>query len=401
MGFFFVLVFVFFGGAVVVAVWELKTLKTIFRVRKAIASRGQSQNRRDGELLAKDQHLSQLQAHLENKRVAYESLEAENTTLKQDLFNLSVHVRKQQQDHASVTERQDKLNNMVYEVADQHMSDTVKWLQSKITTKNYASSKERLVKAIERCRGIDFDIPETREKELIQELQGAYEMAVRREVEREEQSRIRAQIREEQRIEREQKQRIDEAQRQEKAIKAALQDALSKAKDEHDEEVEHLRQQLKEAEERSERAISQAQLTKAGHVYVISNIGSFGNDILKVGMTRRLEPMDRVKELGDASVPFPFDVHMMISCDDAPSLENALHRELHHCRVNRVNLRKEYFRVDIETIHRLVEKHHGEVEYAADAEALEYFESEGMSDDDIDFLEQTAEKLGIAIEDEE
>lgn len=401
MGFFLVLVLVFLGGAAVVVVWELRTLKTIFRVRKSIASRGRTQDRREGELLEKDRCVNQLQAHLENKKVAYESLEAENATLKQDLFNLSVQVRKQQRDHAATSVRQDNLDKQAHEVADQHMSDTLKWLRSKITTKNYTSSKDRLIKAIGRCRGIGFDISESREKALIQELQEAYEMAVRREVEREEQARIRAQIREEQRIERERKQQIEDAQRQEKAIKSALEEALARAKDEHDEEVERLRQQLREAEEKSERAISQAQLTKAGHVYVLSNIGSFGVGTFKVGMTRRLEPMDRVKELGDASVPFPFDVHMMISCDDAPRLENILHRELHHCRVNKVNLRKEYFRIDLDTIREVVETHHGEVEYTADADALEYFESESMSTEDVDFLEQTAEKLGIAVEDDE
>lgn len=97
-----------------------------------------------------------------------------------------------------------------------------------------------------------------------------------------------------------------------------------------------------------------AQQTKAGNVYVISNLGSFGDRVSKIGMTRRLEPMDRVKELGDASVPFPFDVHMMIACDDVPKLETALHREFHKRRINRVNLRKEFFRVGLEEIQKLV-----------------------------------------------
>ena len=352
MGFLVLLLFVFGCGTAVVVIWEMATIKTVLRLRRSIVARGQSQDRRQGELDLKERQVAQLQANLENKKIAYESLEAENATLKQDLFNLSVNIRKQQRDHQAIDERQDDLDRKAHEVADRYMVDTVRWLQAKITTKNYTSSKDRLLKAIGLCRGIGFDIPESREKELVQQLQEAYEMAVRREVEREEQARIRAQIREEQRIERERKQQIEEAQRQEKAIKVALEEALARAKDEHDEEVERLRQQLKEAEERSERAISQAQLTRAGHVYVLSNIGSFGADVFKVGMTRRLEPMDRVKELGDASVPFSFDVHMMISCDDAPTLEKTLHRELHHFRVNKVNLRKEYFRVDIETIRR-------------------------------------------------
>ena len=134
-------------------------------------------------------------------------------------------------------------------------------------------------------------------------------------------------------------------------------------------------------------------MTKAGHVYVLSNIGSFGEGMYKIGMTRRLEPQDRVRELGDASVPFPFDVHMMISCDDAPTLENALHRELHKQRVNRVNFRKEFFRVDFDSIRRIVESQRGEVEYHAEPEALQYRESVSMLDEDYDFIEHTVESV--------
>src|SRR4029078_6604091 len=115
---------------------------------------------------------------------------------------------------------------------------------------------------------------------------------------------------------------------------------------------------------------------------------SFGDGVYKIGMTRRLEPLDRVRELGDASVPFPFDVHMMISCQNAPTLENALHKALSKQQVNKTNPRKEFFRSDIETIVKLVKEHHGEVEYTADAEALQYRQSLSMSDDDAEFVEQ-------------
>lgn len=192
---------------------------------------------------------------------------------------------------------------------------------------------------------------------------------------RQEQRRIKEQIRDEQRAERERQREVERLEVEEKRIETALADALTKAKGVHDAEVERLKQLLAEAEARAQRAKSQAELTKAGFVYVISNIGSFGDGTFKVGMTRRLEPMDRVDELGDASVPFAFDVHMMISCNDAPALEAALHRELNHYRVNKVNLRKEFFRVQLGTIADLVHKHHGKVEYRAEPEALEYRET--------------------------
>ena len=118
------------------------------------------------------------------------------------------------------------------------------------------------------------------------------------------------------------------------------------------EELDRLKFELQEAQQKSERAKSRAQETRQGHVYVISNIGSFGDGILKIGMTRRMDPMDRVKELGDASVPFTFDVHALIESDDAPNLEAELHRIFDHKRVNKVNRRKEYFKVNIDEIEK-------------------------------------------------
>lgn len=100
--------------------------------------------------------------------------------------------------------------------------------------------------------------------------------------------------------------------------------------------------------------ISNLQNGKAGNVYIISNLGSFGDNVFKVGMTRRLDPQDRVNELGDASVPFRFDVHSFIFSDDASTLETELHNRLHNNRVNKVNLRKEFFNVSIDELEALV-----------------------------------------------
>jgi chromosome segregation ATPase len=127
-------------------------------------------------------------------------------------------------------------------------------------------------------------------------------------------------------------------------------------------QIEELQKRLAEAEANKERAISQAQLTKSGHVYIISNIGSFGEDVYKIGMTRRLEPMDRVKELGGASVPFPFDVHAMIFCENAPELEARLHRYLGDRRVNKENTRKEFFQISLDEIVKTVQEIDRELE---------------------------------------
>ena len=100
--------------------------------------------------------------------------------------------------------------------------------------------------------------------------------------------------------------------------------------------------------------IATLQNGKAGNVYIISNLGSFGDDVFKIGMTRRAEPQERVDELGDASVPFPFDVHSFIFSDDAAALEHSIHVTLNDRRVNKVNLRKEFFHISLDELETLV-----------------------------------------------
>jgi hypothetical protein len=332
-------------------------------------------------------------AAFEARKIRYDDLVRESNGLKQDVFNLSVQLKKTERDHAALNQRQEEIGQRANQLADRYLDKNVSWIGEKLTSNNFATCKQRLLKVVEECRGIGFEIPEDREQSLLQDLKKNFEEAVRREFAREEQGRIKAQIREEEKLQREIQKQIQEAEREQAAIKAALEKALQKAEDEHSAEVEHLRAKLKEAEEKCQRAISQAQITKAGHVYVLSNIGSFGDGIFKVGMTRRLEPLDRVGELSSASVPFPFDVHMMISCDDAPTLENALHREFHKRRLNKVNLRKEFFRVDLESIRKVVETLHGEVDYVADPEALQYRDTLNMTDEDYEFVEQTVQSV--------
>lgn len=118
---------------------------------------------------------------------------------------------------------------------------------------------------------------------------------------------------------------------------------------------------------------------RAGYVYIISNIGSFGENIYKIGMTRRLEPIERINELGDASVPFNFDVHAMIFSDDAPSLENALHHAFESKKVNMINPRREFFKVTLEEIEEVVKNNYDKtVDFIRVAEAEQYRESKKL-----------------------
>jgi hypothetical protein len=117
-----------------------------------------------------------------------------------------------------------------------------------------------------------------------------------------------------------------------------------------------------------------AERTRSGYVYVISNNGSFGSDVVKIGLSRRLDPAERVRELGDASVPFDFDVHAMIYSDDAPALERALHSEFHRLRVNRQNERKEFFRTGLDDVERAVRRLEPAAVFFRDIEAREFHE---------------------------
>ncbi|WP_323083071.1 DUF4041 domain-containing protein [Klebsiella quasipneumoniae] len=200
--------------------------------------------------------------------------------------------------------------------------------------------------------------------------------------EKEEQRRIKEQLREEEKARREYERAIKEAEKEEKAIQQAIDKAtkeLMLAGEEQrlalEQKLAELQIKFEEAEAKNQRAISMAQQTRSGHVYVISNIGSFGEDVYKIGMTRRLEPLDRVRELGDASVPFAFDVHAMIYSDDAPSLENHLHKVFNEKQVNKVNSRKEFFNVGIKDIKSTVANMNIDAHWTMFADAKEYRES--------------------------
>jgi len=216
----------------------------------------------------------------------------------------------------------------------------------------------------------------------IQELWLEYEHEQKRQEEKEEQRRIREQIREEERAQRDFAKAKEEAEKEEDRFEKALNQARAEAErasgaqqEALSAKIAELEEQLRLAHEKKERAISQAQMTRSGFVYVVSNIGSFGEQVFKVGMTRRLDPMDRVKELSDASVPFAFDVHAMLYSDNAPELERALHDHFESRRINLANYRKEFFQVDIQSIEEFARTRGIDVEFTALAEAREYRET--------------------------
>jgi hypothetical protein len=200
--------------------------------------------------------------------------------------------------------------------------------------------------------------------------------------EREEQRAIKDRIREEERAQREFERAMKEAAKEEDVLRGAMEkaqlaiaSASKEQKTKYELQLAQLAERLKVAEEKNQRAVSMAQQTRAGYVYVISNVGSFGEHVYKIGLTRRLEPMDRIRELGDASVPFDFDVHALIRCDDAPTLERDLHRHFVKKQVNKVNARKEFFRVSIQEVREVAESIGCECTWTMAAESRDYKET--------------------------
>ncbi len=222
----------------------------------------------------------------------------------------------------------------------------------------------------------------------IEELRLSHEHAMKVQAEREQQRELKEQMRQEAIAARELEKAMQEAEaeehRRQVALERARQELAQAAREQQSAErqaeleakLHEMEQQLADAHAAKERAMSRAQQTKSGHVYVISNIGSFGEGIYKIGMTRRLDPMDRIWELSDASVPFDFDVHAIIYTDDAPGLENELHRRFTDRRLNVVNQRKEFFHASIEEIAEVVRDRCGDIELTLMAEASEFFQSE-------------------------
>ncbi|WP_337402869.1 DUF4041 domain-containing protein [Porcipelethomonas sp.] len=256
-----------------------------------------------------------------------------------------------------------------------------------LTVKNIDSSKNKIMRCFETLNKLFTTDKVSLSKEILEiKLEQAdlmYAYQYQKEQERLQQKAIREQMVEEEKVRREiekEKAKIEKEEKQFQNEIAKLMGYMQKSneaeKQLYIDKIRELEDKLKKVEADKENVLEREQNTRAGYVYVISNIGSFGDDVYKIGMTRRLEPMDRVKELGDASVPFEFDVHAMIFSEDAPALETILHNTFKNNQVNKVNPRKEFFKVKLDDIEKVVkENFNATVTFTKVAEAAQYRES--------------------------
>ena len=231
----------------------------------------------------------------------------------------------------------------------------------------------------------------------LDELSLAIEYAIKKQDEKEEQKRIRQEMREQAKLEKE----LEEARKNIDKEKKHYSNAPDKLNSQLEGDLsDDQKNDLLEKKAEIEGQLSNLQKAlddvdyreanqKAGYVYIISNIGAFGENVYKIGMTRRLDPMERVDELGDASVPFNFDVHAMIFSEDAPKLEAALHRAFEDRKLNMVNTRREFFRVTLDEIEAVVKKNYDKtVEFIRIPPAEQYRQSLAM-------LEETEKDVAL------
>ena len=256
-----------------------------------------------------------------------------------------------------------------------------------VTVKNIDSSRNKIMRTFDTINKIfitdGIAISQKLLENKLTQLTAKYQYEYQKEQEKLQQKAIREQMIEEEKARREierEKEKLSKEENQFKNEIDKLMKYMQKSQDIEKQlyisQIEELQKKLSAVQKDKEDVLHREQNTRAGFVYVISNIGSFGENIYKIGMTRRLEPMDRINELSSASVPFEFDVHAMIFSDDAPGLETILHNTFEDRRVNLVNTRKEFFNVSLDEIEAVVKaNYNATVTFTKTAEAYQYRES--------------------------
>ncbi len=261
---------------------------------------------------------------------------------------------------------------------------------SKVKYSNYDASKKKIEKSVDTISklGTIMSIAITPGyKDLkLQELCLAFEYQMKKHEEKEAQREARAQMREAAKLQKEieaQRNKIEKEQSHYQSAYAKICEQLQHDSEnpEYIKKKEELEAHLAEIDKSLQDIDYREANQRAGYVYIISNIGSFGENIYKIGMTRRLQPQERVDELGDASVPFNFDVHAMIFSDDAPALEAALHRAFSDKKVNMVNQRREFFNVTLDEIKEVIQQNFDKtVEFIDVPDAEQYRVSQKMKE---------------------
>lgn len=303
---------------------------------------------------------------------------------KQTARGLSAEVDKLDMPALELTKAQwKKLRKDAAKLALRSFNSESEYCVDNVKFNNVEKMEERIRRSFETCNKL-LNATKIFWKDIVlerklQELYLAHEYQIKRQEEKEAARQAREDQREQEKLEREIREARVKIEKERRHFTSALQKLqlrLGAASDQQEREdlqnrINEISSQNNKLDEEEKLLDYREQNGRAGYVYVISNIGAFGEGIFKIGMTRRLEPMERVDELGDASVPFRFDVHALVFSDNAPTLEAKLHSHFAAGRLNKVNGRKEFFRADLNEIESVIRANYDavvEVIHAAPAE---------------------------------
>lgn len=361
--------------------------------------------RLSGEISFKEKKIKELEANIEDKIIDSDLKDIfvnhfeENITSKElndQLSMLSLDEKDMVNNEEAVyyygySEKKSHINSQIKQIL-RSFNTECDYLFSSLTSRNYDNYHKKIVRSYEALNKIykvdNVEITRQYLQIKLEKLNLINERAIKIEQEKALQREIKEQMKEEEKVRRELEQQEKKIAKEETQFSNEIKNLFKRLeKSQNDIEKELYADKIKELEEKvkqleaDKKDVENRKLnTRAGYVYDISNIGSFGEGIYKIGLTRRLEPYDRVKELGDASVPFEFDVHAMIFSDDAPTLESTLHRHFRDRELNKVNHRKEFFKVDIDEIEEVVKNNHNNtVEFTKIPVAEQYWESQNIS----------------------
>lgn len=280
-----------------------------------------------------------------------------------------------------------EMNSIIKQITKCFTAEITQILNS-LTLNNIEQSRSKLIKSYETTnKAFELDnikISDEYLKLKLDELNINYEILRKIQEEKEIKQQEREMLREEEQVRREierEKIKIEKEEKQFKSEVSKLMAYMNKSSNDAEKQlyidkIKELEEKINLLEKDKNNVLDREQNTRAGYVYIISNIGSFGKNVYKIGMTRRLEPMDRIRELSSASVPFEFDVHAMIFSEDAPKLENILHEHFRDHAVNKINLRKEFFNIDLNEAKQVVyDNFNNTVDFTMEAKAEEYMQS--------------------------
>lgn len=281
-------------------------------------------------------------------------------------------------------ENKKEINQVIKQIIKCFTAETNQILNN-LTINNIDQSRNKMQKSFETTNNAfsssHVKIKDSYLKLKLDELNLNYQILVKIQEEKEIKQQEREMLREEEKVRREierEKIKIEKEEKQFKNEVSKLMGYLNKSSNDVEKQIyidkiKELEEKLELLEKDKKDVLNREQNTRAGYVYIISNIGSFGKNIYKIGMTRRLEPMDRIRELSSASVPFEFDVHAMIFSEDAPKLENILHEHFRSNAINKINYRKEFYNIDLAEAKNVVyENFNNTVDFVMEPKAEEY-----------------------------